>query len=141
MRRDAGRFNYEPCTSLVRHLNLPVGGLGVQHPFARADPTGIDGRLGATHKVFLVDRADERKAAAGKLAACRHVLERMGKRGDGAGQAALHVAGAAAVELAVAHDRPERRYILVPAITQGDGIHMAGIDESRLVALARYGDH
>ena len=34
MRRAAGHLNFEPRAPLVRHLNLPVGGLGVQHPFA-----------------------------------------------------------------------------------------------------------
>ena len=42
MRRDAGHLDLEPRATLVRHLNLSVGGLGVQHPFARADPAGID---------------------------------------------------------------------------------------------------
>lgn len=63
--RHASHFNLEPRTPLVRHLDLSVGGLGVQHPFARTDPAGIDGCLGASHKVLFVDRADERKAAAG----------------------------------------------------------------------------
>ena len=125
----------------MRHLDLPVGGLGVQHPFARADPTGVDGRLGAAHKVLLVDRADEREAAVGQLAPCRYTLECVDKRGNGAGQAALHVAGAAAVELVVAHNRPKRRRVRVPAIAQGNGIHMADIDQPRLVAQSRHGDH
>ena len=42
MRRHASHFNLEPRTPLVRHLDLSVGGLGVQHPFARADPASID---------------------------------------------------------------------------------------------------
>lgn len=65
----------------------------------------------------------------------------MDQCGNGAGQAALHVAGAAAIEFVVAHNRPERRRVRVPAIAQCNGIHMADIDESRLVALARHGDH
>ena len=96
VRRDAGHLDLKPRAALVRHLDLPVGGLGVQHPFARADPAGIDGRLGAAHKVLLVDRANEREAAVGQLAPCRYSLECVDKRGNGAGQAALHVAGAAA---------------------------------------------
>ena len=46
-----------------------------------------------------------------------------------------------AQELAVAHDRPERRRVCVPAIAQGNGIHVADVDEPWLVALARHGDH
>ena len=65
----------------------------------------------------------------------------MDKCGNGAGQTALHVADAAAIEFVVAHNRPERRNVRVPAVAQGDGIHMADIDESRLVALARHGGH
>ena len=65
----------------------------------------------------------------------------MDQCGNGAGQATLHVAGATAVELAVAHDRPERRNVRVPAVAQGDCVHMADIDESRLVAHSRHGDH
>ena len=65
----------------------------------------------------------------------------MDQCGNGAGQATLHIAGTAAVELAVAHDRPERRRVCVPAIAQGNGIHMADVDESRLVAYARHGNH
>ena len=42
MRRHASHFNLEPRTPLVRHLDLSVGELGVQHPFARADPASID---------------------------------------------------------------------------------------------------
>ena len=42
MRRHASHFNLEPRTPLVRHLDLSVGGLSVQHPFARADPASID---------------------------------------------------------------------------------------------------
>ena len=42
MRRYASHFNLEPRAPLVRHLDLSVGGFGVQHPFARADPAGID---------------------------------------------------------------------------------------------------
>ena len=125
----------------MRHLDLSVGGLGVQHPFARTDPAGIDGCLGASHKVFLVDRADERKAAAGQRAIRRHALERMDQCGNGTGQATLHIAGAAAVELAVAHDRPERRNVRVPAVAQGDCIHVADVDEPWLVAQTGHGDH
>ena len=141
MRRHAGHFNLEPRTPLVRHLDLSVSGLGVQHPFARTDPAGIDGCLGASHKVFLVDRADERKAAAGQRAIRRHALERMDQCGNGAGQTALHVAGTATIELIVPHGRPERRRVRAPVISQGDGIHVADVDESRLVAHARHGDH
>ena len=45
MRRHASHFNFEPRTPLVRYLDLSVGGLGVQHPFTRADPAGIDSCL------------------------------------------------------------------------------------------------
>ena len=141
MRRNACHFDLEPRATLVRHLNLPVGGLGVQHPFVRADPASIDGRLGAAHKVLLVDRADERKAAAGQRAIRRNTLECVDKRSNGASQAALHVAGAAAIEFVVAHNRPKRCDVCVPAIAQGNGIHMADVDESRLVAQSRHGDH
>lgn len=65
----------------------------------------------------------------------------MDQCGNGAGQATLHIAAAAAIEFIVAHDRFERRNVRVPAIAQRNGIHMADIDESRLVALARHGDH
>ena len=65
----------------------------------------------------------------------------MNKCGNGAGQTALHVAGAAAIELVVPHGRPERRYVCVPAISQGDGIHVADVDEPRLVARVRHGNH
>ena len=65
----------------------------------------------------------------------------MDQCGNGAGQATLHIAGTAAIEFIVAHDRSERRNVRVPAIAQRNGIHMADIDESRLVALARHGDH
>ena len=65
----------------------------------------------------------------------------MDQSGNGAGQTALHVAGAAAIELIVPHGRPERRRVRVPAISQGDGIHVADVDESRLVAHSRHGNH
>ncbi len=65
----------------------------------------------------------------------------MDKCGNGAGQSALHVAGTAAVELAIAHDRPERRNVRVPAVAQGNGIHMADVDQTRLVAPPWHGDH
>lgn len=65
----------------------------------------------------------------------------MDNRGNGAGQATLHVAGTAAIELIVPHDRFERRNVRVPTITQGDGIHMADIDQPRLVAQTGRGDH
>lgn len=64
----------------------------------------------------------------------------MDQCGNGAGQATLHIAGTAAIEFIVAHDRSERRNVRVPAIAQGDGIHVADVDELRLVALARHGD-
>ena len=141
MSRDAGHLDLEPRTPLVRHLDLSVGGLGVQHPSARTDPAGIDGCLGASHKVLFVDRADERKAAAWQRAIRRHALERMDQCGNGAGQATLHIAGTAAIEFIVAHDRSERRNVRVPAIAQRNGIHMADIDEPWLVAQSRHGDH
>ena len=65
----------------------------------------------------------------------------MDQCGNGAGQATLHIAGTAAIEFIVAHDRSERRNVRVPAIAQGNGIHVADIDQPRLVALARHGDH
>lgn len=77
----------------------------------------------------------------GQRAIRHHALERMDQSGNGAGQTALHVAGAAAIELIVPHGRPERRRVRVPAISQGDGIHVADVDESRLVAHSRHGNH
>ena len=77
----------------------------------------------------------------GKCALRRNALKRVKKCGNGAGQAALHIAGTAAIELIVPHGRPERRCVCVPAISQGDGIHVADVDESRLIAHARHGDH
>ena len=65
----------------------------------------------------------------------------MDQCGNGAGQTALHVARTATIELIVPHGRPERRRVRVPAISQGDGIHVADVDESRLVAHARHGNH
>lgn len=65
----------------------------------------------------------------------------MDNHGNGAGQATLHVAGTAAIELVVAHGCPERWGARVPTITQGDGIHMADIDQPRLVAQTGRGDH
>lgn len=64
----------------------------------------------------------------------------MDQCGNGAGQATLHIAGTAAIEFIVAHNRPKRCDVCVPAIAQGDGIHVADIDQPRLVALARHGD-
>ena len=65
----------------------------------------------------------------------------MNKRGNGAGQATLHVAGATAIEFVVTHNRPERRNVRVPAVAQGDGIYVADIDEPWLVAQTGHGDH
>ena len=65
----------------------------------------------------------------------------MGKRGNGASQAALHVAGTAAIEFVVAHNRPKRCDVRVPAIAQGNGIHVADVDEPWLVAQTGHGDH
>lgn len=65
----------------------------------------------------------------------------MDQCGNGAGQATLHIAGTAAIEFIVAHDRSERRNVRVPAIAQCNGIHMADIDEPWLVAQSRHGDH
>ena len=141
MRRDACYFDLEPRATFVCHLNLSVGGLGIQHPFARADPTGGNRGLGAAHKVFLIDRADERKAAAGQRAIRRHALERMDQCGYGAGQATLHITGTAAIEFIVTHDCSERRNACLPAVTQGDGIHVADVDEPWLVAQTGHGDH
>ena len=81
------------------------------------------------------------RSHGGQLAFCRHALERMGQCGNGAGQATLHIAGTAAIEFIVAHDRSERRNVRVPAIAQCNGIHMADIDEPWLVAQSRHGDH
>lgn len=61
--------------------------------------------------------------------------------GNGAGQATLHIAGTAAIEFIVTHDCSERRNACIPAVAQGDGIHVADIDQPRLVAHARYGNH
>ncbi len=71
----------------------------------------------------------------------RHALERMDQCGNGAGQAALHVAGAPAIELVVAHNCPKRCDVRVPAVAQGDGIHVADVDEPWLVAQTGHGDH
>lgn len=65
----------------------------------------------------------------------------MDQCGNGAGQATLHVAGTAAVELVVTHNRSEWRRVCVPAIAQGNGIHVADIDQPRLVAQTGHGDH
>ena len=65
----------------------------------------------------------------------------MDQCGNSAGQATLHIAGTAAVELAVAHDRPERRNVRVPAVAQGDCVHVADVDEPWLVAQTGHGDH
>ena len=65
----------------------------------------------------------------------------MDQCGNGAGQATLHIAGTAAIEFIVAHNRPKRCDVCVPAIAQGDGIHVADVDEPRLVARARHGNH
>ena len=65
----------------------------------------------------------------------------MDQRGNGAGQATLHIAGTAAIEFIVTHDCSERRNACIPAVAQGDGIHVADIDQPRLVALARHGDY
>lgn len=81
------------------------------------------------------------KPRRGSAPSARHALERMDQCGNGAGQTALHIAGAAAIELIVPHGRPERRRVCIPAIAQGDGIHVADVDESRLIAHARHGDH
>ena len=65
----------------------------------------------------------------------------MDQCGNGAGQATLHIAGAATIEFIVAHDRSERRRVCLPAIAQGDGIHVTDVDESGLVAYGRHGNH
>ena len=65
----------------------------------------------------------------------------MDQCGNGAGQATLHIAGTAAIEFIVTHDCSERRNACVPAVAQGDGIHMADIDQSWLVAQTGHGDH
>ncbi len=70
-----------------------------------------------------------------------HALERIDQCGNGAGQATLHVAGATAIEFVVTHNRPEWRRVCVPAIAQRNGIHVADVDESRLVAHSRHGNH
>lgn len=65
----------------------------------------------------------------------------MDQCGNGASQATLHVAGAATIEFIVTHDRSERRRVCLPAIAQGDGIHVTDVDESGLVAYGRHGNH
>ena len=65
----------------------------------------------------------------------------MDQCGNGAGQATLHIAGTAAIEFIVTHDCSERRNACVPAVSQGDGIHVADVDEPWLVAQTGHGDH
>ena len=65
----------------------------------------------------------------------------MDNHGNGAGQATLHVAGTAAIELVVAHGCPEWRNVRVPAVAQGDCVHVADVDEPWLVAQTGHGDH
>lgn len=60
---------------------------------------------------------------------------------NGAGQATLHIAGTAAIEFIVTHDCSERRNACVPAVAQGDGIHVTDVDEPWLVAQTGHGDH
>ena len=100
--------------------------------------------LGATvrdDELYGRGACDMKGGLACAIAALIHALERVDQCSDGAGQATLHVACAAAVELVVAHGRPERRDVRIPPIAQGNGIHMADVDKSRLVAQAGHGDH
>ena len=59
VRGDALDIEFEPRTSLMRNLDLVVGGLGVQHPLVRADPARIDSGFNAAHVGFLVHGTDE----------------------------------------------------------------------------------
>ena len=138
---DAGHGDLEPGATLVGHLDLPVGGLGVQHPLVGAHPTGPDGRLHAAHEVLLVHRADEAEPAPGKALLPGNATKQREERGEGAGQAALHVAGAAAVEVVADDLGAEGADALAPALAQGDGVHVADVDQARLVGGAGNGDH
>ena len=141
VRRLTRHRDLEPGASLVSDLDLPVGGLGVDDPLVRADEAGGNRRLDAAHEVLLVDGEKQREGAAGKRALGRRLVEQREERGDRAGEAALHVAGAAAVEPVARDDASERRRGVVPAVAERHGVHVAGVDERWLGACAGNADH
>lgn len=77
----------------------------------------------------------------GELAGSGRALKLRGEGHEGACQAALHVAGAAAVEAVVADEAAERVDVGVPAVAERHGVHVTDVDQARLVAGAGDGGH
>ena len=124
VRGNAVHVDDVPGASLVRAARTAVGGLGVEDPAGGAQPTCADGGLRAAHLVLLVHGAHNRQRAPGQAPAPTNLVKRIRKGEKRAGQAALHVARAAAIELAIAQNGREGRRVLAPAGTHAHGVQV-----------------
>ena len=109
----------------MRAARTAIGGLGVEDPAGGAQPTCADGGLRAAHLVLLVHGAHNRQRVPGQAPAPTNLVKCIRKGEKRAGQAALHVARAAAIELAIAQNGREGRRVLAPAGAHAHGVHVA----------------
>ncbi len=134
--RNALYGELKPGSALMGHLDLGIGRLGVEDPFAPSNPAGFDGGFNTAHFVFLVYGADEGQAALGQNSGLGNSLQLGGKGDHGACEAALHVAGASPIELVIAYEGAKGLDTFVPAASEHHGIHVTNEDQARLIARA-----
>jgi hypothetical protein len=129
VRRPARDRHPEPRRAALGDGDAEVGGLGDDAPVA--DVPVLDERAGARLAALLADREVQDERAAQR----RQGAQRAGA-GDLAGEAALHVGGAAPPDRAVALLAAERVDRPALPLARRHGVHVTVEDQPRLVGLA-----